>query len=375
MPRFKGRREERMRLCYIGAMLLKGLALSAVLLALQQTPSATIPRQADEFPVAAAQSTPASPAPVPQTQQAPAVQPAGNSPTGARPSPAGAASPPATPAYAPRPAGQPNAVPRQYPARPTANTLAPAPQPAGEADCGGAPCETPRPLVVNTPPPAPVVWSMHEKIAWAAYVVLAFLGYAGIMLAISTLKKIERQTAAAETAAIAAQNAAQAALMNAQAVIDADRPWLVVSVEPSPTVENGFMVTATNRGRSPARIVATAEQLRIAVDETRLPAMPEYGNSEPVPPMVPIILLQGESTGLKSFSRSDARELCESDEQFARIESWEEKIFLYGRVLYNDLVAPPDRQAHQTDWCSWYIHGRQRSGLVMGGPKGYNVHT
>jgi hypothetical protein len=110
-------------------------------------------------------------------------------------------------------------------------------------------------------------------------------------------------------------------------------------------------------------------------DETRLPAKPEYGNREPKVPMVPIILLQGESTGLKSFSRADARELCESDEQFARIENWEEKIFLYGRVIYKDLVAPPDRQCHQTDWCSWYIHGRQRSGLVIGGPGPYNAHT
>ncbi len=195
------------------------------------------------------------------------------------------------------------------------------------------------------------------------------------MLALSMLKKIERQTAAAEVAANAAQTSAQAALMNAQAMVDSERPWLVVTVEPSLSVENGFTITATNRGRSPAQVVATAEQMRIAADESRLPAKPEYGNREPAPPMVPIVLLQGESTGLKSFSRADARGLCDSDEQFARIENWEEKIFLYGRVMYKDLIAPPGRQTHQTDWCAWYIHGRQRSGLVIGGPAAYNMHT
>jgi hypothetical protein len=290
--------------------------------------------------------------------------------------------PPSTPAYAARPTSQ-GGVQGDYPAR-QAPTRAPAANsaaqnqgnPASPPDCNGFPCDAqPQRLVVSNPAPAPVVWSYHDKILWAAYVVLAVLGYAGIMMALSLLRKIERQTAAAETAATAANDSAQAALMNARALVDAERPWLVVTVESSPNVENGFTVTATNRGRSPAQIVTMVEQLRIVIDETGLPAKPEYGNREPKAPMVPIILLAGESTGLKSFSRADARELCESDEQFARIENWEEKIFLYGRVIYKDLVAPPDRQSHQTDWCSWYIHGRQRSGLVIGGPGAYNAHT
>jgi hypothetical protein len=216
---------------------------------------------------------------------------------------------------------------------------------------------------------------MHERILWAAYVVLAVLGYAGVMLALLMMKKIERQTAATEAAAQAAAQGAEAALLNAQAIIDAERPWLLVTVEPSPSMEDGFTVTATNRGRSPARIAATAERIRTVADEAKLPRTPEYDNREPAPPMVPIILLPGESTGLKSFSREDAKGLCESDEQFARIESWEEKIYLHGKVIYRDLIAPPSRQTHQTDWCCWYIHGRQKSGLVIAGPPEYNLHT
>lgn len=337
-------------MCYIGAMLAKGLAMFVLIAALQQTAPSP------------ASSNPSSP----QNTNRPAnTSPSGNpgalrqSPTGAQPANTGASG---------RPAGQ-------SPARPAPQTSA-TQSSANPDDCGGFPCDAqPQRLVVANPPPVQSPWTLHEKIAWAAYVILALLGYAGIMLALSLLRKIERQTAAAEVAANAAQASANAALINAQAMVDAERPWLVVTIESAPNVENGFTVTATNRGRSPAQIVATAEQLRITVDESGLPAKPEYGNREPKPPMVPIILLHGETTALKSFSRADARELCESDEQFERIENWEEKIFLYGRAIYKDLAAPPDKPNHQTDWCAWYIHGRQRSGLVIGGPPAYNMHT
>lgn len=270
------------------------------------------------------------------------------------------------------------------PAAPATKPAVPATTAANEDDCGGAPCDAPPPkqIVVTAPPAEPQSWTWHDKIAWAVYVILAFLGYAGIMLGLSALKKIERQTYVTEMAAQAAQESAQAALesakaalLNAQAVIGAERPWLLISVESSPTVEDGFMVMATNRGKSPAQITGTSERIRTVADESKLPVTPEYDNREPAAPMVPIILLPGESTGIKPFSRADAKGMCESDEQFARIENWEEKIYLYGKVIYNDLVATPEKQQHQTDWCCWYIHGRQKSGLVIAGPPGYNLHT
>jgi hypothetical protein len=205
--------------------------------------------------------------------------------------------------------------------------------------------------------------------------VLVLVAYAGILLALSLLKKIERQTGYAETAATAAATSAQAALLNAQAVIHAERPWILISVEPSRSKENSFTVTATNRGRTPARIVATAERTRIAIDEARLPGTPEYGNEEPKPPRLPIILLPGESTDIKPFGRDDVKGLCDSEERFKRIEAWEEKVFLYGKLVYQDLVSPADSQLHETNWCCWYIHGRQNSGLILAGPAEYNLHT
>ena len=229
--------------------------------------------------------------------------------------------------------------------------------------------------VANPPPVARPGWTWQEKVTWAANLVLVILGYVGIMMALSLLKKIDRQTGYAETAAEAAAASSHAALMNAQAILHAERAWILISVEPSPSAENSFTITASNRGRTPARIIETTERARIAVDEEHLPGTPEYAEEKRSAPFTPIILLPGESTAIKLFCRDDARGLCDSEERYRRVETWEEKIFIYGKVIYKDLTAPTDSQAHETNWCCWYIHGRQNSGLVIAGPPEYNTHT
>src|ERR1039458_8579089 len=44
-------------------------------------------------------------------------------------------------------------------------------------------------ITVANPAPAPLTWSLHEQISWAANLVLVILGYVGIMMAVSLLKK------------------------------------------------------------------------------------------------------------------------------------------------------------------------------------------
>ena len=306
---------------YIGAMIFKALVICAVLLALPQAPAtAQVSRPKTTQPAAAPPSTDSA-------QSAPTSQ--GES------------------------------------------------SPAPKADCDGFPCDDQqhRPVVVNIPAPAPAPWLMRERITWGANLLLALFAYIGIMVALSVLKKIERQTRSSEAAAAAAAVSAQAALLNAQAIIDSERPWLLVSVEPTLGAENSFIVMVTNRGRTPASIVATSEQVRIAIDESHLPNSPVYDKEEPSAPLVPIILLPGESSGIKPFRREEARGVCDSEERFKHVENWDEKIFLYGRIVYRNLIAPADQQMHETSWCCWYIHGRQKSGLVIAGPTGYNLHT
>jgi type II secretory pathway pseudopilin PulG len=267
---------------------------------------------------------------------------------------------------------------RQTPPVSTPSTTAPpvASSPTPNFDSGSGASSEPVPhITVANPPPTPLAWALHDKITWAATVVLAILGYVGILLALSLLKKIDRQTGYAETAAEAAAASAQAALLNAQALIHSERPWVLMTVEPSRSVENSFTVMATNRGRTPARIIATTNGSKIAIDEKHLPSTPEYKEQKTDAPLTPIILLPGESTPIEPFCRDDVRGLCDSEERYRRIETWEERVFLYGKVTYRDLIAPADSQLHETNWCCWYIHGRQNSGLVIAGPPEYNSHT
>lgn len=229
-------------------------------------------------------------------------------------------------------------------------------------------------ISIATPAPAPAPWPWQERIAWGANIVLVVLAYAGIMLAVSLLRKIERQTRFGEETAQAAAESSKAALELAQRMARAERPWILMTVRPSQNIENGFVVVANNRGRAPARILAMVDEVLSAIDEDHLPATPEFRN-QPVAPADPMILLPDESTEIFSFSRDDVKRVCDTAERLARVEKWEEKIYLYGRVVYQDLTAGDDTAMHQSSWLCWYIHGRQKSGMVMAGPPAYNQHS
>jgi hypothetical protein len=289
----------------------------------------------------------------PATATAQAGNPAAPThPTAAPSSGAGATNPAASPASGP---GTANPVP--------------------QTDCPGGSCDAPPPhITIATPTPAPAPWPLQERISWAANLILVLIVYVGVTLAISALRKIERQTHFGEVAAQAAADSAKAALLLAQAQERAERPWIVISPEPVPGTQDSFTIVATNRGRSPARVVFLVDEIATARDESHLPPAPAF-KAEPRAPHTPSILLPGESAEIKSFSRGDMKTVCESQEDLRRVEAWEAKIYLYGEITYVDLRAAAEKEPYVTGWCCWYIHGRQKSGMVMSGPPEYNRHT
>jgi hypothetical protein len=247
--------------------------------------------------------------------------------------------------------------------------------PAPQTNCQGGPCDAPPPhITIATPAPAPAPWPLQERISWAANLILVLIAYMGVMLGLSALRKIERQTRFGETAAQAAAESAKAALLLAQAQERAERPWIVISPEPVPGTQDSFTVVATNRGRSPARVVSLVDEIALAHDESHLPPAPAF-KTEPRAPHTPSILLPGETAEIKSFSRGEVKTVCETAEDLRHLEEWEVKIFLYGRLVYVDLRSADETQTHETSWCCWYIHGRQKSGLVIAGAPEYNRHT
>jgi hypothetical protein len=230
-------------------------------------------------------------------------------------------------------------------------------------------------IIVNPPAPAPVEWGWRQQITWGATIVLAVLGYVGIMLALRTLKSIDRHLVAGNSTTQAVMDSANAALSLAQAIASSERPWIVVTVEPFLTMENSFKVMASNRGRSPARIVSSVDQVKIAVDETALTKPLEFPKVEPGDEPEPIVLLPGEATGIWALNREDLGTICKTPEVLKKVELWQETLFLFGRIQYLELSAVGDKMMHETFWCCRYIHGEKSSALVMAGPPEYNKHT
>jgi hypothetical protein len=233
-----------------------------------------------------------------------------------------------------------------------------------------------QPQIIVNPTPAPAEeWGWRQQLAWGASIVLAVLGYVGIMLALRTLKSIDKHLVAGGSTTQAAMDSANAALALAQAIASSERPWIVVTVEPFLTMENSFKVMASNRGRSPARIVSSLDQVTIVVDEKSLPPTPEFEKIEAGEEPEPIVLLPGEATGIWALNRSDLASICKSPEVLKRVERWQDTLFLYGRIQYMELTAIGEKQTHETFWCCRYIHGEKSSALVMAGSPAYNKHT
>lgn len=250
------------------------------------------------------------------------------------------------------------------PQKPQADSATQSRQPTNEDIPLATEHPTPRITVVDPPRQAPP-WDWKDRIAWGANIVLVLLGYAGIMMALSLLRKIERQSKYFEEAVAQAKTAADAALLHAEALVRAERPWVMITVERSPTVENGSVVVATNRGKSPAKLIATTDRIMSAADEQHLPAKPEYGEVQASPLAEPIILLPGECAEIRIFGDEDVERYCTTEAQRKRVEQWEERLFVYGKVTYKDLIAPAgDRQVHESSWCCWYVVGKNTRGLV-----------
>ena len=261
----------------------------------------------------------------------------------------------------------------------TRTTPKPSPPPDGSSTATSGSEETPTSnqpqIIVNPPAPPPEEWGWRQQLTWGATIVLAVLGYVGIMLALRTLKSIDRHLESGGAVTKVAMDTANAALALAQAIASSERPWIVVTVEPFLTMENSFKVMASNRGRSPARIVSSVDQVRIAVDETNLDKVPEFEKIEAGDEPEPIVLLPGEATGIWALNREDLGTICKSPEVLKKVERWQETLFLFGRIQYMELSAASEAGMHETFWCCRYIHGEKSSALVMAGPPAYNKHS
>jgi hypothetical protein len=220
--------------------------------------------------------------------------------------------------------------------------------------------------IVQLPP----AWSPHkDKLdiigGWAG-IALAIAGIIGVCFAYRTLRTLQHQT-------VATREAAEAALLNAQAVINAERPWIVVTVEQK---GKNFTVRGQNHGRTPAAIIASCYRHALVDDPQNLPIPPTYPDEGTVLAYKELVMREGPPFVIVTYDVETIHKRVAG--RWARITSFEERLCLYGRVIYADHLskdATGNPVFHETRWC--YAYGFwEPDGLFMkDGPAAYNSYT
>ena len=185
-----------------------------------------------------------------------------------------------------------------------------------------------------------LIWYGITAIATA---VLVLVGIGSILAAFRTLRAIESQTALAKTQADIAK-------LSAQAVINAERPWLVVNVE---IMEGEFVFRAKNVGRTPANITAIWQQA-MRLNHGEVLALPDgYYNKDGLSGFTPELL---PPTVDRIVGRCRLGDLRRSDSVDTWIDAANEGFahaYHCGKVLYRDALDPA--QEHETKWFYWYL--------------------
>ena len=192
---------------------------------------------------------------------------------------------------------------------------------------------------VTNPAPMPESWSWHDKIAWGASLLL-------LVVAAVTLRWFIIQNNATK-------KAADAALLNAQAVISAERPWIVLDV--AIDHDKTFIFSAKNVGRSAAKIISICNRVPFIVDSDALPTPPDYREEDEFV-NTPILLPPGEMHCIAFFNFGkfqDANFQWASAVQFGGGKS----IYIYGRIQYLPMPEMPGSLADpwETRYCRWYV--------------------
>ena len=107
----------------------------------------------------------------------------------------------------------------------------------------------------------------------------------GVAVGIGVLVVYLFQLRAMNSNIVASTLGAEAAMLNAQPVIYAERPWVTIFTvqEQAP---DGYSFRACNLGRTPVEIISFAAEFRCVENIQDLPAIPEYGTEQ-----VPVIRL------------------------------------------------------------------------------------
>jgi len=211
-------------------------------------------------------------------------------------------------------------------------------------------------------------------------IALFVIGAIGIVVALRSLEKVKEQTKATENAAKAARDSAIASLKQANAVVDAERAWLVESIQfldevPYRSPEGGVLtarVTLRNIGKQPAFLKTI--QLRFHASEVALPRTPQYLFRQLVPDGF-MVAPRG-----KLYLRAMLEEGSFDDDQVKRIRgvtlAKSLGLYLYGCIAYESMGKPGVNQfCYRWENQMGFSFGGDKPVFQKDGPDGYNSHT
>jgi hypothetical protein len=177
-----------------------------------------------------------------------------------------------------------------------------------------------------------------------------------------------RAASAARDAVIETGKNASAALLNAEAIINSERPWIFVEVgQPSQKARNAHVqFTAWNRGRTPAEIIVyTCESQPFITADDLTP--------DPVYPKVELMYKKYVAPD-QSFPLLEPSYDCSTaltDSMWDQMNSRRQRLYFVGHVVYRDLIT---HKEHETRFCYW-LSSADWVGFIMSGPRTYNQHT
>jgi hypothetical protein len=173
------------------------------------------------------------------------------------------------------------------------------------------------------------------------------------------------------------RDAAQAALLNAKAVINAERPWIVIFGIND--IKRGACFMAGNMGRTPAEIVSFSAECRCIESIHELPEVPEF-SKDTVPQMK--ILVPGKKLGDQNIELlgveefTDFIETCRRESGKRPFPAPAKMSAFYFRVKYTYVGGQPvpDALPYESCTCFGYQPQAAPEPYVCGG-ENYNRHT
>jgi hypothetical protein len=185
-------------------------------------------------------------------------------------------------------------------------------------------------------------------------------------------KEILKQMAIMQSQAEAAKANAEAARLNAQVVLDTERPLIVMSVEPLAGAPGVFIFKATNKGRTPAEITSGDFTFSFNTAPDKLPLPPIY-RAFVMPSQV--LLTQGEGFEVNPAGNNPESMIDKAPEMREQTQMSNQFLFFYGRVNYRDVFTKEGRAQvfYETRWC--YNYDVFRRQFIRTGPDEYNRFT